>query len=195
MPAWNLPDADTARAGATRKAKNRHAKRYGGAIYGTPTNDTDAAEVLLQEIRRTAGTIEWLRERLSQSDPEMFVKSLWLHARNSGYVAPKELDLKDWSHAGALWVELYQKERTHLASICRTALAAGIEDRRVRLAERQAASIGEAIKGMLYDLGHDPDDDQVRSIVYKWLLQAQGLEDASQRPVEGPLAISGSAQD
>jgi catalase len=151
-------------------------RKHRGTIYGTPTNDTDPAEVLLNEIRRTAGHIEWLRERLQESDPEMFVHSLWLRGRQSGYVNAKEIDTTDWSQAGALWVELYLKERSHLASICRTALAAGIEERRIRLAERLAERVGEAIRGMLYDLGLDPEDDQVRSVVYKWLSQAQGLE-------------------
>jgi hypothetical protein len=159
---------------ATRHAQNR--RRNKGVLYGTPTNDSDPGEVLLQEIRRTAGHIEWLRMQLSHSDPELFVKSLWLRGRQSGWIAPSELDTNDWSAAGALWVELYQSERKHLASICRTALAAGIEERRIRLAERMAERIGEAIRGMLYDLGLDPEDDAVRSIVYKWLSNAQGLD-------------------
>jgi hypothetical protein len=154
------------------------ARKHGrGVVFGTPTNDTDPGEVLLDEIRRTAGTIQWLQARLQESDPDKFVHSLWLHARQSGWIAPSELDTHDWSAAGALWVELYQKERQHLAAICRTALAAGIEERRVRLAERMAERVGQAIKGMLYDLNLDPEDDKVRAVVYKWLAQAQGMAD------------------
>lgn len=145
-------------------------------LFGTPTDDSDPGEVLLQEIRRTAGHIEWLRLQLMHSDPEQFVRSLWLRGRISGYVGSHEIDTSDWSAAGALWVELYQSERKHLASICRTALAAGIEERRIRLAERLAERVGEAIRGMLYDLGLDPEDDNVRSVVYKWLSQAQGVD-------------------
>jgi len=153
-------------------------------MYGEPTDDTDAGEVLLKEIRRTAGHIEWLRINIAYSDPEMFVKSLWLRGRQSGFVRPDEINTDDWSQAGALWVEMYLNERKHLASICRTALAAGLEERRVRLAERLAERVGEAIRGMLYDLELDPDDDKVRGIVYKWLMQAQGMDSATP-----PLAI------
>lgn len=166
---------------AIKEAQSRQQRIHGGTMYGTPSTDTDPGEILLKEIQRTAGHIEWLRIQIQHSDPEMFVRSLWLHARQSGWIAPSEIDMDDWTAAGALWIEIYQNERKHLASICRTALAAGIEERRVRLAERMAERIGEAIRGMLYDLGLDPEDDKVRSIVFKWLSQAQGLEVPSDR--------------
>src|ERR1700733_1268435 len=121
----NVPDVEQ----ALRNNEKHRARR--GKMYGTPTDDTDPAEVLLKEIRRTAGHIEWIREQLRWSDPERFVESMWLTRRQSGYVAPKEFDPSDWSAAGALWVELYLNERKHLAAICRTALAAGIEERRI----------------------------------------------------------------
>jgi hypothetical protein len=149
-------------------------------VYGeSPTDKMDAGEILLDEIRWTATHIEWLRANIQLSDPEMFVRSLWLRGRQSGFVKESEVDTSDWSQAGALWVEMYLNERKHLASICRTALAAGLEERRVRLAEKLAERVGEAIRGMLLDLELDPDDDHVRTIVYRWLLQAQGLDTPS----------------
>jgi len=135
--------------------------------------------VLLTEIRRTAGHVEWLREQIEYAEPKAFVRSLWLVRRQSGYINPKEVDLTSFSEAGALWVDLYLKERQHLAAICRTALAAGLEERRVRLAERQAENLGRAIRGMLYDLEIDPEDEQVRATVHRWLMAA-----ASGEPVE-----------
>lgn len=163
------------------RQSNRVRRPYAnGPLYGKPTQDTDPAEVLLTEIRRTAGHIEWLSENLQQSDPQKFVKGLWLSKRQSGFIKDEEIDTSDLSQAGAMWLDLYLTERRHLASICRTALAAGIEERRVRLAERQAERVGEAFRGVLFDLAQlyqieiDPEDDAVRSIVYKWLMQASG---------------------
>lgn len=164
----------TSRGGSSPRA--RVAKNL--PLYGNETSDVDPAEILLREIRRTAGHVEWLRDNLQQSDPEMFVRSLWLQHRQSGYVRDTEIDIDDWSQAGAMWIELYMTERRHLAAICRTALAAGIEERRVRLAERQAERIGEAIKGMLMDLEIDTEDDRVRTIIFKWLTMASGATDA-----------------
>jgi len=42
-------------------------------------------------------------------------------------------------------LRLYQQERAHLVVVCRVALSAGVEERRVRLAEAQ----GEQIVGLL----------------------------------------------
>lgn len=153
-----------------------------GTLYGMPTGDTDPAEVLLQEIRRTAGHVEWLAAQLQESDPEKFVKGLWLVKRQSGFIKEEEIDTSDLSQAGAMWLELYMTERRHLATICRTALAAGIEERRVRLAERQAERVGEAIRGIMFDLAQlfeieiDPESDAVREIAYRWLMQASGVQ-------------------
>jgi hypothetical protein len=171
---------------ATAKSRRRHAQL--SELYGTDSTVTDPAEVLLAEIRRTSGHIEWLREQIRYSDPRSFVRSLWLVRRQSGYINPKEVDLTAFSQAGALWVDLYLKERQHLAAVCRTALAAGLEERRVRLAERQAENLGKAVRGMLYDLGVDPEDDTVRAVVFRWLTAASsGNIDDAVRPSLLPI--------
>lgn len=170
----------TSSATITRQSNRVRRPGVHGPLYGSPTQDTDPAEVLLTEIRRTAGHIEWLADNLQNSDPQQFVRGLWLAKRQSGFIKEDEIDTGDLSQAGAMWLELYLTERRHLATICRTALAAGIEERRVRLAERQAERVGEAFRGVLFDLAQlygieiDPEDDAVRSIVYRWLMQASG---------------------
>lgn len=162
-----------------KQASRREQKRK-GVLYGKPTTDTDPGEVLLDEIRRTAGHIQWLQENLANSDPEKFVRGLWLTKRQSGFIKETEIDTSDMSQAGAMWLELYITERRHLATICRTALAAGIEERRIRLAERQAERVGEAFRSVLFDLAEhfdidiDPEDDAIRSIVFKALMTATG---------------------
>jgi hypothetical protein len=147
-------------------------------VYGKPTDDTDPAEVLLTEIRRTAGHIQWLGAQLGATDPEKFVKSFWLRGRQSGWIGKNEINQDDNRSAAAIWVELYLAERRHLATICRTALAAGIEERRVRMAERQAERIADVIVGILYDISSlygieiDLDDERVRTVIYTWLQRA-----------------------
>lgn len=200
------PKADRTSAATITRQSNRvgreRAQVRGGTLYGKPTLDTDPGEVLLTEIRRTAGHVEWLADNLQNSDPEKFVKGLWLAKRQSGFIKEEEIDTSDLSQAGAMWLELYMTERRHLATICRTALAAGIEERRVRLAERQAERVGEAFRGVLFDLAQlydieiDPEDDAVRSIVYRWLMQAAGA--TPEQPVQATamqLAIESSSYD
>ncbi len=175
---------------ATRRTATERREVEGGTLYGRPTEDVDASEVLLNEIRRTAGHIEWLADQLQNSDPKQFVRGLWLIKRQSGFIKEEEIDTTDLTQAGAMWLELYQSERRHLATICRTALAAGIEERRIRLAERQAERVGEAFRGVLFDLAQlyqieiDPEDDAVRAIVYKWLMQASGLKSQEEEIAE-----------
>lgn len=171
-----------------------------GPIYGSPSNDRDAGEVLLKEIRRTAGHIEWLGQQIQLSDPDAFVRSLWLFKRQSGFVRNEEVDMTDYSQAGAMWLEIYLAERRHLATIVRTALAAGIEERRVRIAERQAEAIGTAFKGMLADIGElfgieiDHEDENVRAIVYRHLMQAAGVQAPAREKTVLPLEIESSSE-
>lgn len=141
--------------------------------YGAPSEDTDPSEVLLAEIQRTVGHVTWLGKQLSRCAPEDFVKSLWLSRRQSGWIAPTEIDQTALDAAGSLWVELYIAERRHLASICRTALAAGIEERRLRYAERLGEKIADTLTGVLEELGVDTENDTVREVIYRWLTNAE----------------------
>lgn len=172
--------------------------RVPGPLYGSPSDDRDAGEIMLKEIRRTAGHIEWLGQQIQMSDPEAFVRSLWLFKRTSGFVRDSEVDTSDFTAAGAMWLEIYLNERRHLATCLRTALAAGIEERRVRIAERQAEAIGTAFKSMLADIGElfgieiDHEDENVRAIVYRHLMQAAGVQAPPRERSVLPLEIEGS---
>jgi hypothetical protein len=63
------------------------------------------------------------------------------------------------------WWQMYQEERKHLASVSATALKAGVEERRLRLAERAADALDDMLGGLLMDLGLDPAAPAVRAIV------------------------------
>jgi hypothetical protein len=52
-----------------------------------------------------------------------------------------------------IWLKLYQAERAHLVSVCAQAIKAGIEERRIRLAESQGELVAHAIRAILADLG------------------------------------------
>lgn len=53
----------------------------------------------------------------------------------------------------SVWLELYQKERTHLVAVCATALKCGIAERQVKLSEQHGRLIAEVIRSVLDDLG------------------------------------------
>jgi hypothetical protein len=58
------------------------------------------------------------------------------------------------------WLQLWHKERKHLVEVCRAALAAGVEQRRVEIIERQAEMLRTLVAGLADDLGlHGPARD------------------------------------
>jgi len=83
---------------------------------------------LLEEVHRTAGHVAWLAELVAGLD---------------------RAQLRQYDQVGvqrpSVWVELYQTERAHLVAVCKAALAAGVEERRVRLAERQGELVAELL--------------------------------------------------
>ena len=163
--------------GARKKAIERqvtHAAEAMAFVYGAPLDGISPEEALTDELSRTAGHVAWLQEQIATADPTFFVKGLWLSHRQSGHVKPEEVDDFSWNAAGALWVELYMKERDHLVKVSATAISAGLEERKVLLAERMVAQIGEAVTAMLEELGHDPTDPEVRAVAYRAISHASG---------------------
>lgn len=67
----------------------------------------------------------------------------------------------DWGvtqEAGpSVWLTLYMRERDHLVKVCTQAIKAGIEERRVRLAEQQGALVAGVIRLILGDLHLTPE--------------------------------------
>ncbi|WP_415648552.1 hypothetical protein [Stackebrandtia soli] len=93
--------------------------------------EVDPRDALLAEVHRTAGAIDWLREQIQVLDPTEVTDSPW--------------------------IPLYRQERKHLIDVCRAAISAGIEERRVRLAEQQGTLLADVIRGILGDLDLTPD--------------------------------------
>jgi hypothetical protein len=139
-----------ARAAAARRVEHAAAERLVVA-YGLPA-DVQPSQALEDELARTAGHVRWL----------------------GALIAGLELDeLVQTSAAGveipAVWLELYQHERQHLARVARDSLSAGVEERRVKLDEETGRQIATAIRAIVAALGHDPMAPEVRAIVRREL--------------------------
>lgn len=117
--------------------------------------ETTATEALLDEVQWTAGHVAWLRDRVREienleTDPGSGEHPLvWGKTR-------RKTGGEDWGEteeaAPSIWLKLYQQERTHLVKVCSEAIRAGIEERRVRLAEQQGALVAQVIRAILTDL-------------------------------------------
>jgi hypothetical protein len=164
---------EVARKGLQNKALREYAEFTN--TLGAPI-EVGPEEALLQEIARTNGHILWLQEQILTSDVKEFAASAWLYRRSvdSTIRWDAETERAATQAYSGVWLDLYQKERQHLARICQIAINAGIESRKVRLAERQAEQIGTAIMLLIRELGLDPSDPSVRTKAYNALTHASG---------------------
>lgn len=121
--------------------------------------ETTATDALLEEVQWTSGHVAWLRERVQEieqysnnSDSENPL--VWgITKRKSG---GEDRGTTEES-APNVWIKLYQQERAHLVKVCSEAIRAGIEERRVKLAENQGALVAQVIRAILGDLQLSPD--------------------------------------
>lgn len=117
--------------------------------------DVDPITALLDEVCWTAGHVAWLRERVREIEVEALV---WGKTEQVVKGAT-EFEGTDTTEAAApnIWLTLYQKERAHLVAVCKAAISAGIEERRVRLAERQGDLIVQVLQKIFGDLNLTPE--------------------------------------
>lgn len=127
-----------AKAAAERRIAEERAKAA-VKTYGLKI-ETTATEALLEEVKWTAGHVQWLREKVQEFEAKALV---WGQTR-------KKIGGDDWGHTEEAkpnaFLALYQSERTHLVKVCAEAIRAGIEERRVRLAEQQGELIATVIR-------------------------------------------------
>lgn len=142
-------------------AAQREQAREAAHTYGLRV-DVDPRDALLQEVHRTAGAVAWIGEQVQALDTEAVV---WGTAQVKERQVPVPYDEDNGEGGGVItisettmkavlnvWVQLYQSERRHLREVCRDAIAAGIAERQVRLAEEQGALLVGVIRAILVDL-------------------------------------------
>lgn len=131
------------------------------ATLGLPV-DISPTDALLQEVQWTAGHVQWLRRKVQELENGEIVSGpgsddaatrhplVWGTTRRTEKRATESpgTDTVE-SAAPSIWYELYAKERTHLVAVSTAALRAGVEERRVRLAEQQGDLVAEVIRRIL----------------------------------------------
>lgn len=144
--------APRARAAATRRLELVGAEKA-VQTYGLPA-DVEPLEAILGELHRTAGHVHWLGAIVGQ--------------------LPDAMESTMFGQQVSVWIKAYREERSHLVAVAKACLTAGIEERRVRLAEKQAELIATAFRGFAVDLGHDPADPAVRAAFRRHLTMIEG---------------------
>src|SRR5690625_2317536 len=134
------------------------------------SRDVSPSEALLEEVRRYAGNVQWLRERVQELEQGQLV---WgkAEAKSSG----DDAELVTSRAQMSVWVDLYNRERDHLVKVAGAALKAGVEERRVRLAESQGALVADVIRRILNDLGLNREQEaKVAKVVPRHLRAIAG---------------------
>jgi hypothetical protein len=110
--------------------------------FGVPVA-TDPHTALLEELYRSNGVVLWLGAVVAELD----VKDVtWGESR----VKVGGEDHGTTSEAGVnLWVKLWTEQRKHLVDVAAACARAGIEERRVRLAEEQGRLLAGVITRIL----------------------------------------------
>lgn len=117
------------------------------------------AEALLEEVHRTAGHVAWLGGKVQELEDRSLVwgetKSEQFAAGDGDEDADRPPALKATEEAKpSVWYTLYAAERDRLVKVSSEALKAGVEERRVRMAESQGALVAglvQRVLGALFD--------------------------------------------
>lgn len=146
-------DGDKCRMHLGRKAAEVIAEaqaRQAVVTYGLP-RDISPTEALLEEVRYTAGHVAWLRGKVQEIEQDK--QLVWGVTEQVKKEATEFPGVDSTVSARPnVWLDLYYRERKHLVDVTKAAIAAGIEERRVRLAEAQGSLVAQVIRAILADL-------------------------------------------
>lgn len=119
-----------------------------------PTN-IDPQSALLDELRRTAGWVLYLETKVDELDEKDLV---WGRTREK-----TGGDDHGTTHEAKpnAWYALLTAERKHLLDVAKACVAAGIEERRIALAEDQGRAIAGAIQQILTALNLTLEQQQL----------------------------------
>lgn len=147
------PQARKAAEKRIAEAKAKVTMEKAVQTLGLPV-DIDPGKALLDEIAVTYGHVQWLRGKVQDLTPDELV---WGVTQTDEGIGPQgPVDTKTEKAAPNVWYTLYMTEREHLVKVTTTALKAGIEERRVKLAESQGQLLAEAIRRILAALNLSP---------------------------------------
>jgi hypothetical protein len=145
-----------------RAAAAEELARQAVITYGLP-RDIAPTDALLEEVRYSAGHVAWLREQVAALEAQSLV---WGVTEETEKTAT-EFAGTDTTRSAAMnmWLDLYHKERRYLLDVTKAVIAAGVEERRVKLAEAQGSLLNDVIRRILARLSLTPDQSKLLPLV------------------------------
>lgn len=114
--------------------------------YGA-RRDIDPAAALLELVSASAGHVTWLAARVAETDAKAL--TVGVAEQRIGPDGEKTVIIRSQP---SVWLTLYGSERKFLTEVCAAALRAGVEERAVKLAERQGQLLCQVIAAVIADL-------------------------------------------
>lgn len=152
---WPIRGLDKCKMHAGRRTaeaqdEGRHrqqveAARQTAVTYGLPV-EVDPAEGLLDEVARTYGHVLFLLAKVREQDPDSLVWGVTEEAHKHATEFPG-VDTTYQAKPNA-WLRAYREERSHFVKVCTDTLKAGVEERRVRLAEVRGEQLATYMRAL-----------------------------------------------
>jgi hypothetical protein len=145
-----------------REAASEALAREAVITYGLP-RDISPTDALLEEVRYAAGHVAWLREQVATLERESLVWGVTEETEKNA----TEFAGTDTTRAAAMnmWLELYHKERRYLLDVTKAAISAGVEERRVKLAEAAGAELNGILRRIFARLALSPQQSALLPLV------------------------------
>lgn len=176
-PGWghcvfHFGKSPTGNAYAEKVRTNVHAIRA-TLDFGIPV-ETTPEKALADEINRSVGMVAWIAGQLREWEIGEDGKVVVTHITEEGQLleirVPALVGILA-SSVGEKITQAFRDERAHLAKVAKYGIDAKLIDRQQQLDERRLDMMDDVITAIVRDLGHDPNDNAVRAVVSKRLLE------------------------
>lgn len=138
--------------------------RREATVMGRPL-DVDPHEAILECIRITAGEVQYASERIAELEdgdavgPVVSTRPLKLE----GGAESSHQRVEDHGPPALnIWIDARHKAMDRLVTYSKVAIAAGIAERQITIAEGQAQQIADTMRRFAQALGFSPADPRVR---------------------------------
>jgi len=105
--------------------------------------DITPSAALLEELQWTAGNVEYFRQKANEVGDQTFVLAA------TKIVEGPHGRTRTVEERPSIWYELWMREREHLVKVASACVKAGVEQRRIELAEQQGLFVANVVRRIL----------------------------------------------
>lgn len=175
MHGGKAPQVQAAAARRVAEAEAAREMERAMVTLGSRVGDVDPARALLDEIAWTHAHVQWLRVKVQELSPKDLA---WGVTQTDNGIGPQgPVDMTVEKAAPNVWYSMYLTEREHLVKVSAAALRAGIEERRIKIAEDQGNMVAAVLQRILAALNLSPEQwAEVPTIVPRELRALAALD-------------------